>query len=346
MEYDLTVSNMRMEATKISSKLIHAHMSNTSLNLTNLVETNKYQVALYDKSRIEQVGNMDENIDFSKEQYVKNDNLYLIDDSSLGHLGIYHIVIKDINIKDNLLTLKVKIFISFIVAYLFISIIGIFLLKIILRPMQKEKERLNTFIKDTTHELNTPITAILMCTSNPKGINEKNFNRINLSARRISEIYNDLTFLFLKDVCENKKNLEEIELSSILTEQLEYFKELASKKHIEILVDVKKCYRKMDKESFIRLSNNLISNAIKYNKVSGSISIKLDNEKFIVSDTGIGIKKDKQKDIFKRFFRANDVQGGFGIGLSIVYEICKEYNIDIDMKSIEHKGTVFTLRFN
>ena len=118
------------------------------------------------------------------------------------------------------------------------------------------------------------------------------------------------------------------------------------KQHIEMIVDVKECSKKIDKESFIRLSNNLISNAIKYNNVSGKITIKLDSEKFIVSDNGIGIKKDKQKDIFKRFFRANDVQGGFGIGLSIVYEICKEYNIDIDMKSSENKGTTFTLRFN
>lgn len=76
------------------------------------------------------------------------------------------------------------------------------------------------------------------------------------------------------------------------------------------------------------------------------MTIILKNNKLIVKDSGIGIDKKNLKDIFKRFYRANDVQGGFGIGLNIVYTICKEYNIDVDVDSTQNVGTTFTLTLN
>ena len=51
----------------------------------------------------------------------------------------------------------------------------------------------------------------------------------------------------------------------------------------------------------------------------------------------------KQKEIFKRFIRASDADGGFGIGLDIVTQVCQEYNIDLDLKSKESEGSEFIL---
>ena len=58
--------------------------------------------------------------------------------------------------------------------------------------------KLNNFIKDTTHELNTPISAILMSTEN-KTLSEKQIERVRISAKRVSDIYSDLTYLFLEN---------------------------------------------------------------------------------------------------------------------------------------------------
>ncbi|NQY53963.1 MAG: ATP-binding protein, partial [Campylobacteraceae bacterium] len=71
----------------------------------------------------------------------------------------------------------------------------------------------------------------------------------------------------------------------------------------------------------------------------------LENNILIIDDTGIGISPNKLKDIYKRYYRATDEQGGFGIGLNIVNHICKRYNIKISVKSKEKAFTQFTLKF-
>ncbi len=62
-------------------------------------------------------------------------------------------------------------------------------------------------------------------------------------------------------------------------------------------------------------------------------------------DTGIGIDKHMQEDIFRRYQRANEERGGFGIGLNIVLAICKQYKIKIGLKSVKGEGSTFILTF-
>jgi len=92
--------------------------------------------------------------------------------------------------------------------------------------------------------------------------------------------------------------------------------------------------------------NNIVSNAIKYNKIGGTINITLKENILKVEDSGIGIKKDRLKDIFKRYYRATKEQGGFGVGLNIVHQICKAYNIKVDVKSTENEGSTFIFKLN
>ena len=91
--------------------------------------------------------------------------------------------------------------------------------------------------------------------------------------------------------------------------------------------------------------NNLLSNAIKYNKLGGEIEVTTKGQTLIIKDSGIGIAKEHQSEIYKRFYRATDESGGFGLGLNIVYKICKTYDIDINMESQYGKGTEFWLEF-
>ncbi|EGK8129943.1 ATP-binding protein, partial [Campylobacter lari] len=84
-------------------------------------------------------------------------------------------------------------------------------------------------------------------------------------------------------------------------------------------------------------------NAIKYNIKNGHIKITLLEQKLIIADSGCGIAKENLANIFERYSRFNENQGGFGIGLSLVDKICKEHNIKIKVESELKKGTKFIL---
>ena len=176
------------------------------------------------------------------------------------------------------------------------------------------------------------------------GLNEKQIERVRLSAKRISEIYKDLIYIFLQNH-KNDKKVELLNLGEVIDEQLKYFIPLSSQKRIEINIIKEDFFYKINKEDFIRLFNNIMSNAIKYNKVNGSINICVNKNYITIEDTGIGISKNKLKDIYKRYYRATKVQGGFGIGLSIVNHICKTYDITPKVTSKKKIGTLFLLKF-
>jgi two-component system OmpR family sensor kinase len=130
-----------------------------------------------------------------------------------------------------------------------------------------------------------------------------------------------------------------------MKEQLKYFEPLALKKRIIINTNLENFNYKINEDDFVRVFNNLVSNAIKYNKMGGKIDISLKNKTLIIKDNGIGIEEKKIKDIFNRYYRATEEQGGFGIGLNIVNKICKDYNININVESKLNEGTTFTLVF-
>lgn len=342
--FDLTKSNMQNIVSKISNEIIFSHMRGTKFERKEYLENSDYQISFYDNERKKLFGTLDESIDFSKKSITTDDFIMLIDNSTVGHLGIEYIVIKDNSFSKKVDELKISIISLFLISFLFISIVGFYLAKLFLKPIKEERNKLNNFIKDTTHELNTPISAILMSTEN-ETLTPKQIERVKLSAKRVSEIYKDLTYVFLqKDIQESQ--LKEFFLDEIIKEELRYFEPLATKKRIKISLNISKFGFKIEKDDFIRVFNNLVSNAIKYNKIDGTIDISLTKDGTLtIKDSGIGIKKEKIDDIFKRYYRATELQGGFGIGLNIVMEISKKYNIKIDVESIYEKSTTIKLYF-
>lgn len=340
--FDLTKSNMQNLASKISSKIIYAHMSGTKFDEKEFSKLQSYKISYYSDKKREISGNLEKRVDFSKTLYQDGDSLILIDKSTWGHLGVDYIVIEDMMHFEMIKDLKISILLIFLFIYSCIAIVGNKLAKMFLKPIRRERRKLNNFIKDTTHELNTPISAILMSTEQ-ETLNEKQVQRVRLSAKRISEVYKDLTYIFLQE--EDNRKSEKLRLDEVLNEQLEYFGVLASKKRIKLTTDINEFSFYINRDDFIRVINNLISNAIKYNKTNGELHIELKNRTLIVKDSGIGIDKKKQRDIFKRYYRATTQEGGFGIGLNIVSHICRKYNIKIDIKSKEQKGTTFILKF-
>ncbi len=335
---------MQNVASEISASIIYAHMSKRTINTTKLAKYIKYDYALYDKQHRKLAGNINHKINLENRLQKIDNNFILVDNTPRGHLGVHYIVIKETFFQKEIITLIEKLILYFIVIFCIITIIGYYLANLFIRPITNERKKLNDFIKDTTHELNTPITAILMSTEKNSIPSEKNMERINLSAKRISEIYKDLVYLFLQDSNKVPTPIN-LRIDTLIQEQLKYFEAFASKKSLKITSELEETSFLIGTESFIRLFNNILSNAIKYNHINGTINIRLKNNILTIKDSGIGIKKDFLKDIFNRYYRATKQQGGFGIGLNIVYHICQTYNINISVESEEDIGTTFILKF-
>ena len=155
---------------------------------------------------------------------------------------------------------------------------------------------LDRFIKDTTHELNTPLSTILaniemMDREVMAKKNLKKLDRINSAAKAVSVLYKDLTYLTLEQHKNN--NDEEINLKELIKERCEYFDILAKSKNITFELDLQDANILIDRNKITRVIDNLISNAIKYNKRNGIIQITTKNSTLIIQDSGIGIAKDK-----------------------------------------------------
>jgi two-component system OmpR family sensor kinase len=138
---------------------------------------------------------------------------------------------------------------------------------------------------------------------------------------------------------------EDLCLAKIVEERVEFIKELIESKRLHIEMDLDATKIHMPKRSVHRLIDNLISNAIKYSDVGDTITVILKNNVLKVKDTGIGIDEKMQEDIFRRYYRANDERGGFGIGLNIVLSICKRYKIKLGLESKKGEGSTFKLAF-
>ena len=339
---DLAKSNMQNIISKASSEIIVSHMLNGNFNKESYLNNQEYKISFYDKDKNFLFGNLEGDFSFEQNFYNDEEKLIIIDSSTVGHLGIWYIVLKDNSLKEKISNLKLNIVLIFFIFYSIITLIGWSLAKMFLRPIKNERERLNNFIKDTTHELNTPISAIIMSCEGDN-LTQKQLDRIKFSAKRVSEIYKDLTYIFLENI--EKKNFDKIDLSKIIKQEIISFEPMIARKKLKIDLQLEEFFYEISKDDFIRLFNNLFSNAIKYNKIDGNIDIVLKNRELIIKDTGIGVSKDKIKDIFNRYYRGTNQSGGFGLGLNIVNMICKTYNIKIDVESIEDSGTKFILNF-
>jgi len=102
----------------------------------------------------------------------------------------------------------------------------------------------------------------------------------------------------------------------------------------------------IDKNDAIRLVDNILSNAIKYNKKSGDLIISLQNNSLKVKNSGLGIKSEEIHFIQKRFKRANKSEGGFGIGLDIIGQVVESYGFDFNISSKYNHYTEVSIKWN
>ena len=309
----------------------------------------RFKSAIYDLEYMQIFSLLDdEEVYFNEGVYIIDNHIHFVKTLDEFYLGTKYLVIE---VEDDGVwrsDIWKNIFGYGLLSFLFFILFGLYLAKLFLKPMRDSIVLLDRFIKDTTHELNTPLSAILANIEmmDKEVMIEKNIvklNRINIAAKTVSVLYKDLTYLTLEQ--EQEDNNEQIEIKSLIHNRVEYFNILAQSKKLECDLDLEDAIIYADKRKFTRVIDNLISNAIKYNKRNGTVGITLRQGELIIWDTGIGISEDKIPFMFDRYLRFDDSEGGFGVGLSIVKNILDEYNVSIDVKSIENEGTRMEMRW-
>ena len=287
-------------------------------------------------------------INFGKEYDVQDKYIVHIKAIDPYYLGTAYLSICMPVNKEGIGNLQQMILLFMLGAGIFFLLIGYFLGRLFIAPMRESIEMMNSFIQDTTHELNTPISTILtnleLIETLHKCDAREEMQRIEIASKTLSRIYDDLTYLKLHH--NYHRNIQPINLSKLLKERLLYFSTAIDLKKISLSDKIESdFYLQIDRDDAIRIIDNLLSNAIKYNRTGGLLEAVLDSKELRIKDSGIGIEKKDIETIFERFKRANKSEGGFGIGLNIVYELVQVYGFEISIDSKPEIGTEVTIQW-
>ncbi|EGK8006924.1 HAMP domain-containing histidine kinase [Campylobacter lari] len=271
-----------------------------------------------------------DDLGFKKEQYHK-DNYNNLDINDFSH---------------ELWKLKLKTIFYTLICILLLTVVAYILILLVFKNIKEQFKALNDFIKDTTHEINTPLSVILASIKkfddtnlNPNNI--KKLNHIKLASKNLNHIYQNLIALNFFLQKENIK--EDINLKELLEQRLEYFETLITQKNLIIKKNLLEQNLYANKEEMQILIDNLLSNAIKYTNAHKKIYICLKEKILSIKDEGQGMSAKEITQIFTRYKRFNQDQGGFGIGLNLVKQIADKNNINIKVLSKENEGSEFIL---
>ena len=224
---------------------------------------------------------------------------------------------------------------------------------------KKASQMQNEFIGVISHELKTPITAVLSGIEiiRSHGTNKfddkqnKLLDIIGESGQEMLQLTNDL--LDISKIESGKIEIypEHISLASLIDEVIQSLKPEAEKKNIKIASMINEAVTTIyaDPARMKQILFNLLDNAIKYTDVNGSVSVAVsfsNNDIIIeVKDTGIGIKKERLGHIFSRFNEHAPGYKGTGLGLYIAKSLVEAHKGRIEVESELGKGSVFRIYF-
>ncbi len=266
------------------------------------------------------------------ELYYNNKNLYilvpLLDDKDNSLEIIYPLFKYKSKLKD----IQYDLLSQFLLLSFIAILISLLFAFYALHPLRNALLLLEEFIKDIIHDLNTPITSILINLKMMK--KDEEVNSIAQSANAISMLHKNLS-IYLNDSSFQK---EEFSIKEIIDEQVKFFYSLYD--YITWDINVKEYIILSNRNALSRIIYNLLSNACKYNTTNGFIKIKMQNNYSLsITNSSYGIKNPSK--VFNRFYKESD--RGLGIGLHIVDKLCKELNINKRLEVLNNEVTIILI---
>ncbi|MDR1683590.1 MAG: response regulator [Candidatus Symbiothrix sp.] len=230
--------------------------------------------------------------------------------------------------------------------------------------MEKEQQKQLSesklqFFTDISHEIRTPLTLILgpIEKLEETEMNEKTlsvYKIIHQNALRILRLVNQLMDLRAVDKGKLKLKVEPTVVEDFITKIMDSFRDLAGSKRIDFTLVMEDTLPEVciDRDCIDKVIFNLLSNAFKFTPKDGRITIYLgilrNNLEISVEDTGIGIAKEYQEQIFDRFYQVRDgkvnTKMGTGIGLHLSKMMIELHHGEISVESEAGSGSKFTVQ--
>lgn len=228
----------------------------------------------------------------------------------------------------------------------------------LLEHLQQSFDNQRSFVSNASHELRTPITSILgvaeitLLKERTSSQYQAALKEIVIGAGRLNSIINSLMELMQTNL--NNEDFQNIRIDELMWEILDELNFKEQSDNLQISYNLpdnpsKKMLSGNRRLLFIAVSN-LLKNALKFscgNPVKCEVSYKNHGLQILIVDNGIGISKEDLKNIFQPFYRAKNAIkfSGYGIGLSLTYNIVRLHNGDIEINSKINEGTSVKLFF-
>jgi signal transduction histidine kinase len=223
--------------------------------------------------------------------------------------------------------------------------------------LESSFKRMGEFTADASHELKTPICAmrgeaeVLLLKERTIEEYQEGLAHFIEQFDQLNQMINDLILLSKFDVSQVELRMGPLRLDLLIKDLCNLFQVLAEQNKIALEMGaIEEVTVTGDKVRLQQLFTNLIDNAIKYT-LRGSIHVTVERNEGMalikVRDTGIGIPKEEQEKIFKRFYRVDKSRsrdtGGVGLGLSIADWIAHAHRGKIEVESEVNQGSTFTV---
>lgn len=271
----------------------------------------------------------------------KNDNCIEIENDKDLHITVHQE--KEIEV-INYLSIVLKDLSPLLLGSILICVFILALYFITYRTIkQKEKEVTNLYnmVDNVSHEFKLPIATLKYgCNNLAREYQSPTIALLMRQINRLDRLQNSLTPSMISDNIPYTVN----DLTQMINDLRQLYPEVKLYEQWDAKEDVI-----LDKTKMETILLNLIENSIKYGGTDIQCNISTNDKHYVfsVTDNGIGISKDQQKDIFKKFYRIREGNihntTGLGIGLYQVQQIVESLNGQININSKPQKGTTFII---
>lgn len=217
-------------------------------------------------------------------------------------------------------------------------------------------------LADVSHELQTPLVSIrgytqMILEGRLGRINDEQRRGLDVALRNVDRMVEMITNLLALARSESAAplSMDPVDPGLVLAEIVDRHEAAAAQKSIKIETRgaIEAGTRVLaERDGFERMLDNLVSNAVKFNRPGGKVTISLrgGTGPFLVvevSDTGVGIPAEEQSRVFDRFFRGRGAAGtpGTGIGLATVHNLVQRHGGQIEVDSAPGQGTTFRVHW-